>query len=572
MSARRGVIVFALFAFVVASEAKVAFGARTVLDLQPFKQVTTLAIESAGAHGTAVLTNLNPRINTWYLLMLDWEGASEPRYFHIENAAPLHQRLELDRDTGRGLIVRTEMHDFACELWPTPAAAPLEQARSSGASYAPLCDGRVQLRNPSAGYRTTRELVTELLRDHVWGGEAIIDIVKETVERDAYLERSTARPAPGAPRVVASGPLPAAIETEERGLRPLPTGLGLELELPAGGVAFGEWYPTKAAPGVYVSAIQPGIVSAELLETYRDRVRSLGVTESQALVYLVAFDLARFRLGYEVGTEHPRVGWSERALPQVREPGLPGPDGFDTFAPLAATGIVNPMLVSRTVATFTGGFKRDHGAFRSGELALANHGSHYGWVEYGVVFSTLQPGLATLVVRDSGRVEMSTWHAGDVSDLVGIEHARQNGVPIIEPDPATGGAVPGKWVGNWSLGNWSGSAAGEQRTVRSGICLQQSEGGRFLVYGWFSSVTPSAMARVFQAYRCSYAMQLDMNALEHTYLALYSATGDAVRVQHLVHGMEEVDRVVDERLVPRFIGYPDNRDFFYVIRRQEHEP
>ena len=33
------------------------------------------------------------------------------------------------------------------------------------------------------------------------------------------------------------------------------------------------------------------------------------------------------------------------------------------------------------------------------------------------------------------------------------------------------------------------------------------------------------MARIFQAYRCDYAMLLDMNALEHTYLAMYRKVG-----------------------------------------------
>jgi hypothetical protein len=67
-------------------------------------------------------------------------------------------------------------------------------------------------------------------------------------------------------------------------------------------------------------------------------------------------------------------------------------------------------------------------------------------------------------------------------------------------------------------------------------------------------------------------MLLDMNALEHTYLALYTIDESEITVQHLVRGMEEVDRSVGERIVPRFIGYPDNRDFFYVLRRQEDEP
>ena len=120
-------------------------------------------------------------------------------------------------------------------------------------------------------------------------------------------------------------------------------------------------------------------------------------------------------------------------------------------------------------------------------------------------------------------------------------------------------------------GNWSGSAAGELRALRAGACVQETADQRFLIYGWFSTATPSAMARVFQAYGCRYAMLLDMNALEHTYLALYARKDDEIVVQHLIRGMEEVDRSTDGRMIPRFIGFPDNRDFFYLIRRQDQQ-
>ena len=44
------------------------------------------------------------------------------------------------------------------------------------------------------------------------------------------------------------------------------------------------------------------------------------------------------------------------------------------------------------------------------------------------------------------------------------------------------------------------------------------------------------MTRVFQAYGCRYAMHLDMNALEHTYLALYPHRDGRIVVQHLIEG------------------------------------
>ena len=72
------------------------------------------------------------------------------------------------------------------------------------------------------------------------------------------------------------------------------------------------------------------------------------------------------------------------------------------------------------------------------------------------------------------------------------------------------------------------------------------------------------MARVFQAYQCSYAMHLDMNALEHTYLALYLRSGQQILVEHLVQGMEEVDHTRGDEVAPRFLSFPDDRDFFYL--------
>ena len=55
------------------------------------------------------------------------------------------------------------------------------------------------------------------------------------------------------------------------------------------------------------------------------------------------------------------------------------------------------------------------------------------------------------------------------------------------------------------------------------------------------------MARVFQAYQCNYAMLLDMNALEHTYLAVYRRSGSEMSVDHLLKGMSELDKSASRR-------------------------
>jgi hypothetical protein len=148
-----------------------------------------------------------------------------------------------------------------------------------------------------------------------------------------------------------------------------------------------------------------------------------------------------------------------------------------------------------------------------------------------------------------------------------VRFARQNGVPLIERDPASGRSEPGSLVTEWGPGNWSGSEDKHLRTLRAGLCLQENADHRFLVYGYFSSATPSAMATVFQGYGCRYAMLLDMNALEHTYLALYRQQDGRFLVQHLIQGMDQLDKTGGSQYLPRFVAFPDNRDFFYLMRR-----
>src|SRR4029077_9745247 len=118
-------------------------------------------------------------------------------------------------------------------------------------------------------------------------------------------------------------------------------------------------------------------------------------------------------------------------------------------------------------------------------------------------------------------------------------------------------------------GNWSGSEDEKLRTMRAGLSIQTSHGKRFLLYAVFSDATPSAMARVFQAYQTDYAMLLDMNALEHTYLAVYRRSHGELAIDHLLTGMSQLDKLPSGEPVPRFLGYSDNRDFFYLVRQDK---
>jgi hypothetical protein len=388
----------------------------------------------------------------------------------------------------------------------------------------------------------------------------------ENAHRETGKIHTEANP-PGNTQFV-SGPFPALVDTKYADQLIASNNLGIVPEnSDKNGLRPGVWYPVSGNPGIYVSLLQPNLIDSRILESYKTRVNTLDSTEMPSLCYSVAFDLDRYELSYVLGTENPGVGWSRHMLSQMRDPRLPGPDGIARIAPLVATGLVSPPDASRTVATFTGGFKREHGAFKYGDLAQTNHGSHYGFVEKGIVFSKLQPGLATVLVLDNGRIQMKTWEESDNSLLPKIRDARQNGVALVEFDYAARSTIPGALVNRWGPGNWSGSEDMKLRTIRAGVALQQRGGKSYLVYTVFSDATPSAMARVFQAYQCRYAMLLDMNALEHTYLAVYRRSGSQLYIDHLIRGMSQVEKSASGQVIPRFLGYPDNRDFFYVTRR-----
>src|SRR5579859_5177175 len=63
---------------------------KTILELQQFRRTSSISIRAgSGREGMATLVNLNPAINTWYLLSITWSnaGAPEPAW-HLENPKP----------------------------------------------------------------------------------------------------------------------------------------------------------------------------------------------------------------------------------------------------------------------------------------------------------------------------------------------------------------------------------------------------------------------------------------------------------------------------------------------------
>lgn len=528
---------------------------KSILEVQPFRFTQS----ARGSDGTGFeLVSLNPGVNSWYILTVSSEGFwGRTRQFHLELADPENTSLSLSSGPEPELVIHSEAGETTCAPW-AGRNPELDEAQYRGLPYAPLCEERVYLRNRVKGNQTNREAVAEFLRDHVVFGESLVGFIKGTFYEDAFMNSG-----PVVEGADAGETVKALGRANLSGAPVFRAYFNFELDGAEGGqVEAGSWYSVRDIPGVYASAMQPGMISNDILSRPGE-THGLDGVERRADVYLVAFDLEQFDLGFEPGTEHPRLEWSQRpAAAGGINYRLPGPDGFDNADPIIRTGMLSPSKTDRVVGAFASGFKRSHGAFRATSMASTYGGHHYGFVSEGVVFSKLVPDLATIFVLDDGSIHMRTWTEADEKLLPRIRYARQNGVPLIED------GVPGAQVRSWLGGNWSGSAEADLRTLRGGACLKMAADRPFLIYAYFSTVTPSGMARTFQAYGCEYAMLMDMNSQEHTYLAVYTHQDNNVIPHHLVRGMADIDsRRRDGTPIPRFIGFPDNRDFIYLLRK-----
>ncbi len=515
-----------------------------------------------GAGGSLKLTSLHPGVNRWYLLETRAADGTA-RTWHFENSDARTWTVSLSDDAVPQLLIEGKGERHACAPW-TGDVPELGAAANSGLPYAPVCDGRLYVRNRVQGSKTNREAVSDFLRNNVVFGDKLVNLIKGTFFEDAFLENSAFGEA-----VDDTDAQVAALGTANLARTPvMRTQMGLPVEGAAGGMQAGSWYKVEGSDGVFASVVQPGMVADEVMRS-GGAANGLDGTERNADVYLVAFDMAAYEFGYELGTDHPSLGWSSRPQRSGADYNIPGPDGFDSPAPLVRNGMLPPNLLPRVVAAWAGGFKRDHGAFRFGDYAGFNRGHHYGFLANSVTFSRLRTNLSTFYVTTDGEVGMKTWEEADNAMIPDLAFARQNGVAVVERNAETGAVEVGPRVNSWGGGNWSGSADAQLRTLRSGMCHRKSEGREFLIYAYFSSVTPSAMARVFQAYDCDYAMLLDMNSPELTYMAYFqqNARGDGVTGAHLSRLMADSDPYLAGGQVPRFVNFSDNRDFMYLIRK-----
>jgi len=534
---------------------------RSLFQLQAYKDEITANYENS-ALVSASLINLNSNINSWYILDVVDKNKSE----HIYNILAISDASKLRLDTSSPeLIIINDNIAYKCDI-NNEIINTFGRSSGTRSSYLAVCNDLLLLKIKQDGHQSTIEKGAEALR---WlageSGESVINEVKETLFKDRYLVKEETQDSQGlsaAPGM--NTPLPrASIQNKYENTSIPATFLGLKAESSEKIFLAGCWYPLKNFKGVYASMIEPRMASQQILDSHLDRVNPLDGVENNGVVYLMSLSLNKYTMGWGHGTDHPGVGWSERAKNIIKDNPL-GPDGFNTASPLVFLGHVPPSLWPKTMGTFSGGFQKRHSAFRYGELSESDKAHHYGFMENGVILVSPSEGLATIIIYGDGSIDLKTWAKEDNQKLHLTKHFRQNGVPLIDRDEK-GQGIPGRHVKSWGNGNWSGSADRELRTVRGAACIIETPQDKYLVYAYFSGATPSAMARVFQAYGCNYAIHLDMNSPGQAYASLFTKYGSdsTFKIENLVTSMNGGD----SSGTPRYLIKPDYKDFFYIMKK-----
>lgn len=540
---------------------------KALFRLQPYKK-WMLATYDGGSFSSASLINLNSNINTWYVLSLT-NGRNQETTYNLL-AVDSNLKLRLNSESPE-LLIGNPANTYRCNIEDEITSKFIKRRRDKF-SYLPACNNLLFVVIKQDGFRSMVERGAEILR---WlggdTGEEIITGVKSTIFKDKYLVQGEtgllADTSMATMATEADAVLPRAAVADRYRYSTIPArSMGLKIHNSENRLLAGKWYSLQNFPDVYASLIMPGMVSQDVLSTHRSLVNRLDGVESNAQVYLMAVNMSKYTLGWGHGTDHPGVGWSSRAR-HVKRDNPYGPDGFNSLDPLITLGHVPPMYWSNTIGTFSGGFQNRHGAFRTGELAMTGKGHHYGFMQDGVMLVSPSNDLATVIVYWDGSVELKVWSEPDKKKLYLMKHIRQNGVPLIHRDE-NGKGIPGKLVKHWGAGNWSGTAEAQLRAPRAGACLIETPKENFLVYAYFSGVTPSGMARVFQAYGCSFALHLDMNSPGQAYASLFSPKeedGGLLDIELLMTDMYAY--MGGNKKSPRFFIKPDYKDFFYIMRK-----
>jgi hypothetical protein len=235
-----------------------------------------------------------------------------------------------------------------------------------------------------------------------------------------------------------------------------------------------------------------------------------------SVVAVVAFDLARTRLHYVLGSEEP-------SLPR-------GPHGTGKIAPeYRAPGVL--------LSTFNGGFKATHGQF--------------GAMADGVIALPPREGLGAVAIYNSGRVRIGEWGTDFITQTKTMVAWRENAPLIVK------NGQPSRRVFSNQISDWGATIDGNIITWRS--AMGQNEKGDTLYYFAGPSLSMPALARAMIAVGTYQGMLLDINPF-WVHFAAVRAEGNKLAADPLLPEMnQQKDRYLN--------AY--SRDFFYVTAGEQ---
>lgn len=496
---------------------------------------------------SASLTNLNPYINQWFLLHL--RKGTRTRALHIENTSP-DNYLRL---YGNGLALETPEKSviLECDLWKAHSKENLlfKNLDAHKSPFMPICDRLLILRldRSSQTKLSTTEWGTALLRKTKYG-EAIINAFKPfLVSWKAESSAAVKGEASTTTNYEKGNPKPPTLNIPSNKSATKEHSLGITLKEKPKTIQYGKWYKTFISSHSFVNISTVGHITSEMRNSHRDRTDKLGEVENNKLAYVMAYDLEYLKTDFVLGTTHPTVKKSHLKVPGYR----------NVNKHIVPIGSVPPYHLKEAIGVFIGGWKSRHGKFYRGPFK----GKVYGYLENGVEIQKLETGLATLYTTKSGRTDIIQWPVDQASQLELLKNAvsaRQNGVLVVQ------NGKPNLWV-NKRIGNWSGDAKGNLRSLRSGVCIQESDQGRFLLFFALTAATPSTLAKVMMSYHCKNGMGLDMNQYVFMHNVLFTLDQKNQLIVEYLHKEMEYPKGIK---YPRYIMDNNERDFFYVSRRQ----
>lgn len=302
----------------------------------------------------------------------------------------------------------------------------------------------------------------------------------------------------------------------------------------------GQWVEVEG-PFLRTEPGMPSFLAATFVRPDRERLFSR--------LYFIAWDPRRIDLRMVAGLRNP-----------TSATGLRGP------------GVIarRPALLKRLVAAFNGGFQSTHGDF--------------GMMVNRKVYAPARPWGATVARLRDGSCGFGTWDGKLPFGLnpEWIDSFRQNLTALVE-DGKFNPWQRGSWGGG--TGFFSGKGA-KAHTWRSGLCLHKSG---YVMYALGNPIDGPTLGQAMTRVGCIYGMELDINVthvgMEYVHALgpdekdppgadrfrtekYFSHTGKWVGVDGFRYFMRVAIRGTGNMPFPRWTGRADEREFFYLVKRE----